>query len=188
MTLCVSCNRSTHLTCEVATRGQPHPESLCIACEMKLLLLEDNKGRKPLDIALKALPTMMNNHIFEYQDFFGRKSSALSQNDRAHTSDSPSQTIVSKSAQLTRTFRETLALPLLTSPTSDLSRATTYFPTRSAGTVDAYSTEQTAEIWGEQDSRLGSSMRSKAGFSGNVVDTKWNVSEEKHGFRGDRHA
>ena len=133
MRLCCSCNRSTHHACEETMRGQAHPGALCIVCEMRALLI-DNKNKKPLEMALKTLPTIMNNHIFHYREFFGHRSAEISQQD-CMPHNTGNQNNVSKLAHGTRGFREALSLPpLTTSPASDFSRATTFLPAMTAGT------------------------------------------------------
>ena len=133
MRLCCSCNRSTHHACEETMRGQAHPGALCIVCEMRTLLI-DNQNKKPLEMALKTLPTIMNNHIFHYREFFGHRAADISEQD-CMPHNTGKKNIVSKSAHGTRVFREFLSLPPLpTSPASDFFRATTCLPSTTAGT------------------------------------------------------
>jgi len=151
MKFCVGCSRSFHRSCEERVRGHTHPAGLCIVCEMQVLLTQSTTGpTTPREIMLKKLPTILNFHIFKYQEVFGRSSPGRQIHSGYPNVRAASRGKVdedggvkpapedSRTAEDTRICRESLSLPTLFSwggintPLSELSRATTMVPPRSS--------------------------------------------------------
>ena len=98
MVLCSRCDRATHRACEERFRGFPHGP--CIVCEMEERLQNESNRRLPPELSLRALPAILNTHIFHYGSHFGQRAVPASAQTVEDKLERPVERRIAESTQL----------------------------------------------------------------------------------------
>jgi len=137
-----------------------------------MLLRQNESASTPREILLKKMPTILNFHIFKYQEIFGSiPPGRRNPSGYPHVQSAAGEKLnecggvqlvpeAQKPADGTHIFRESLSLPTpasrggINTPLSELSRATTYAPPQSSGAFSASSAKThsspSGPSWDEQ--------------------------------------